>query len=79
MFISLKNAYCQAYGCKIRVCTKSGREFEALEPKLRLVSEHSFSEQMKKSTLVSRIVGVLTAKINNRLAVFQWGRLIEGA
>lgn len=66
-------------GAKFGWGTKSGKEFEALEPKLRLVSEHSFSEQMKKSTLVSRIVGVLTAKINNRLAVFQWGRLIEGA
>lgn len=51
--------------------TKSGEEFVTLEPKLHLISEHSFSEKMKKSTLVSRIVGVLTAKINNRLAVFQ--------
>lgn len=66
-------------GAKFGWGTKSGKEFEALEPKLSLVSEHSFSEQMKKSTLVSRIVGVLTAKINNRLAVFQWGRSIEGA
>ena len=66
-------------GAKFGWGTKSGKEFEVLEPRLRLISEHSFSEQMKKSIMVSRIVGVLTAKINNRLAVFQWGRLIEGA
>ena len=66
-------------GAKFGWGTKTGKEFEALEPRLHLISEHSFSEQMKKSTLVSRIVGVLTAKFNNRLAIFQWGRLIEGA
>ena len=64
-------------GAKFGWGTKSGKEFEALEPKLRLVSEHSFSGQMKKSTLVSRIMGVPTAKINNRLAVFRWGGSIE--
>ena len=57
-------------GAKFGWGTKSGKEFEVLEPRLRLISEHSFSEQMKKSIMVSRIVGVLTAKINNRLAVF---------
>ena len=60
-------------GAKFGWGTKSGKEFEDLEPRLRLIGAHSFSEQMKKSTLVSRIVGVLAAKINNRLAVFRWG------
>ena len=52
--------------------TKLGREFEALEPRLRLGSEQSFSEQTKKSTLASRLMGIISAKVNNRLAIFRW-------
>ena len=52
--------------------TKSGKEFEALDSKMKLILEKSFSEQLKKSTLPSKIIGILTGKYNNRLAVFQW-------
>ena len=49
-----------------------GTEFEALDPRLRLGSEQSFSEQTKKSTLASRLMGIISAKVNNRLAIFRW-------
>ncbi|MCC8043338.1 MAG: class I SAM-dependent methyltransferase [Oscillospiraceae bacterium] len=52
--------------------TTSGHEFEQLEPRMKLVSERSFSEQMMKSTLLSRIIGLVSMKINNRIAVFEW-------
>ncbi|WP_195269414.1 class I SAM-dependent methyltransferase [Eubacterium sp. 1001713B170207_170306_E7] len=52
--------------------TKSGREFEALDAKIKLISEKSFAEQLRKSTLISKIIGILSAKLNNRLAVFRW-------
>ncbi len=52
--------------------TTSGHEFEQLEPKIKLISEHSFSEQMMKSTLINRIIGLVSKKINNRIAVFEW-------
>lgn len=52
--------------------TNSGKEFEALNPKMRLVSEHSFSEQLRKSTPIARLIGIVSAKLNNRIAVFQW-------
>lgn len=52
--------------------TKSGKEFEQLEPRMKLVSENSFAEQMRKSTLISRVIGLVSDKINNRLAIFKW-------
>lgn len=52
--------------------TDSGKEFEALNPKMRLLSEHSFAEQLRKSTPIARLIGIVSAKINNRIAVFQW-------
>lgn len=52
--------------------TTSGHEFEQIEPRMKLISEHSFSEQMMKSTLISRIIGLVSMKINNRIAVFEW-------
>ncbi len=52
--------------------TTSGHEFEQLEPRMKLVSERSFSEQMMKSTPLSRIIGLVSMKINNRIAVFEW-------
>lgn len=70
MFHEKKHDTVKHTGAKFGWGTKSGKEFEALEPRLSLISEHSFSEQMKSSTLVCRSVGVLTAKINNRLRYF---------
>lgn len=52
--------------------TTSGHEFEQLEPKMKLVSERSFSKQMMKSTPLSRIIGLVSMKINNRIAIFEW-------
>ena len=52
--------------------TKSGKEFEALAPEMKLVSEHSFAVQLRKSTAISKVIGLVTGKINNRLAVFKW-------
>lgn len=52
--------------------TKSGKEFELLNSKIRLISEHSFAEQLRKSTIISRIIGIVSAKFNNRIAIFEW-------
>lgn len=52
--------------------TKSGREYLALEPRLRLLSETSYNEEMKKYTLRGRLFAIVGKNLNNRLAVFQW-------
>ena len=52
--------------------TKSGREYLDLEPRMKLISEHSYNEEMKKYTLVGKIFSVIGKNINNRLAVFKW-------
>jgi O-methyltransferase involved in polyketide biosynthesis len=52
--------------------TKSGREFLALEPRMKLVSERSFNEEMKKYSLRGKLFAIIGKNINNRLAVFQW-------
>ncbi len=52
--------------------TNSGKEFEELNPDISLISEHSFSEQMIHSTISSKIIGLITWKVNNRIAVYQW-------
>ncbi|MGN1022950.1 MAG: class I SAM-dependent methyltransferase [Lachnospiraceae bacterium] len=52
--------------------TDSGHELELLEPKMKLVSEQSFAKELLKSTPVSRLIGLFSMKINNRIAVFTW-------
>lgn len=52
--------------------TKSGREYLALEPRMKLLSEHSFNEEMKKYTLGGKFFSVIGKNINNRIAVFKW-------
>lgn len=52
--------------------TTSGAELLPLNEKLKLLREISFSEQMKKSTLKSRILGTIIGKMNNRLTVYKW-------
>lgn len=52
--------------------TKSGKEFVQLAPKLQLISEESFAVQLRKSTIISKIIGIVSEKFNNRLAVFRW-------
>ena len=53
--------------------TESGAEFVALEPRLKLLSEHSYNEEMRKHTLRGKLfAATLGRKTNNRIAVFQW-------
>ncbi len=52
--------------------TKSGQEYLALEPRMKLVSERSFNEEMKKYSIRGKLFAVIGKNINNRLAVFQW-------
>ena len=52
--------------------TKSGREYLALEPRMKLLFEHSFNEKMKKYTLGGKFFSVIGKNINNRIAVFKW-------
>lgn len=51
---------------------KSGRELLDLNDKLALVSDVSFSEQMKRDGTKSRLMGRIIGNLNNRLAVFTW-------
>ena len=52
--------------------TRSGEEYIPLEPRMKLVSEKSYNDEMKKYTLRGKIFAVIGKKINNRLAVFSW-------
>lgn len=52
--------------------TKSAEEYLPLEPRLRLVSERSYNEEMKKYTIRAKLFAFLLPKLNNRLAVFNW-------
>lgn len=54
------------WGCK------NGHALEELNGRFELLSENSFSKQMQKSTLISKIIGTIIYKFNNRLAVFMW-------
>ena len=52
--------------------TKSGREYLELEPRMTLVSEASYNEEMKKYSLRGKLFAIIGKNINNRLAVYQW-------
>ena len=52
--------------------TKSGKEYLDLEPRLTLLSETSYNEEMKKHTIRGKLFAIVGKKINNRLAVFKW-------
>ena len=52
--------------------TKSGREYLDLEPRLSLVSETSYNEEMKKYTFRGKLFAIIGKNMNNRLAVFRW-------
>lgn len=52
--------------------TKTAEELLPLDPKLTLISERSFWEEMKKYTAVGKIGSVITPKLNNRLAIYRW-------
>lgn len=52
--------------------TKSGREYIDLEPRLTLLSERSYNEEMRKYSFRGKLFALLMKKFNNRLAVFKW-------
>ena len=52
--------------------TKSGMEYLKLEPRMRLISEHSYNEEMRKYSIRGKLFAIIGKKINNRLAVFKW-------
>ena len=53
--------------------TKSGAEFIVLEPRLTLVFERSYNQEMRKHTLRGRLFAdTIGRNLNNRLAVFAW-------
>ncbi len=52
--------------------TDSGKDLLPLDSRLELISEKSFSSQMKKSTLKSKILGTMIGNLNNRLTLYKW-------
>jgi len=52
--------------------TKSGKEYLELEPRMTLLSEHSYNEEMRKYTIRGKIFALIGRNLNNRLAVYQW-------
>ena len=52
--------------------TKSGEEYLPLEPRLTLVSEQSYNDEMKKYSVRGKLFAIIGKKLNNRLAVFKW-------
>ena len=52
--------------------TKSGAEYIELEPRLSLLSEHSYHEEMKKYSIRGKLFAFFFPNLNNRLALFKW-------
>lgn len=52
--------------------TKSGKEYLELEPRMTLVSERSYNEEMKKYSVRGKLFAVIGKNLNNRLAVYRW-------
>ena len=52
--------------------TDSGKDYEELDPRYKLLSETSYNEEMKKYTLRGKLFAIIGKKLNNRLAVFKW-------
>ncbi len=52
--------------------TKSGEEYLTVEPRMTLVSERSYNEEMKKYTLRGKLFAIIGKNLNNRLAVYRW-------
>ena len=51
---------------------KSGKEYLELEPRMKLVSEKNYNEEMKKYSIRGKLFAIIGKNINNRLAVFKW-------
>lgn len=54
--------------------TETGNDLLELDPKMELVKESSFWDEMKKYTLAGKIGSVIAKNLNNRLAVYRWGK-----
>lgn len=52
--------------------TKSGKEYLELEPRMTLLSEKSYNEEMKKYSIRAKLFAFFLPFLNNRLAVYQW-------
>ncbi|MCR5303488.1 MAG: class I SAM-dependent methyltransferase [Lachnospiraceae bacterium] len=52
--------------------TKSGMEYLELEPRMSLVQEKSYNEEMKKYSIRGKIFAIIGKNLNNRLAIFKW-------
>lgn len=53
--------------------TESGAEFVELEPRLTLLAERSYNEEMRKHTLRGRLFAATVGRrVNNRIALFAW-------
>ncbi|MCR5747467.1 MAG: class I SAM-dependent methyltransferase [Lachnospiraceae bacterium] len=52
--------------------TDSAQEIADLVEGFKVVSEHSFNEEMKKYSIRAKIFALLLPKINNRWATFSW-------
>ena len=53
--------------------TDSGEEIAALNKDIRLISEHSFNEEMSKHSFRGKLFAALLPKVNDRWATFEWG------
>jgi len=52
--------------------TKSGKEYLELEPRMTLLSERSYNEEMKKYSIRGKLFAFLVPFLNNRLALYKW-------
>ena len=52
--------------------TNSAEEYLPLEPRMSVVSEQSYNDEMKKYSIRGKIFAVIGKNFNNRLAVFKW-------
>ena len=52
--------------------TKSGKEYLDLEPRMKLVLERSYNDEMKKYSVRGKLFAIIGKNMNNRLAVFRW-------
>lgn len=52
--------------------TKTGKEYTEVEPRMKLISEHSYNEEMKKYSIRGKIMNLVGKNLNNRLALYHW-------
>lgn len=52
--------------------TKSGKEYLDLEPRMTLLSERSYNEEMRKYSIRGKLFAFFLPFLNNRLALYKW-------